>query len=162
MFFKSSLWLAFLFICLLRRHFELILPLIIFHSFSFSTGESIGNLLKTSTFKEFSLVVSSSSFWWVPSVLLLLSSSLLKKNGRSLRAHLCRWVSFCRMACIALTFRGVTQERITSSPTATSGISWMLDCVGVVWAGGVDCRCCIGAAGTGGAAGVEHSEAAFS
>ena len=56
---QASLSPICLFICLLRRHFEFILPLIHFHALSFAMGESIGNRLNTSTFNELSLVLSS-------------------------------------------------------------------------------------------------------
>ena len=45
--------------CLLRRHFELILLLMDFHTFSFSVADSIGKRLNTSTFNAWSFVTSS-------------------------------------------------------------------------------------------------------
>ena len=128
---QASLSPVCLFMCLLRRHFEFILPLINFHALSFVTGESIGNRLNTSTFSELSRVLSNGILPWVPSVLLLLSSSLEKKKGRSLRAHLCRSFSFWSIPLTEFIFRGVTQERITSSPTSMSGVSWTLGGVSI-------------------------------
>lgn len=111
--------------CLLRRHLELILPLIDFHALSFSALDSRGNRLKISTFSAWSFVTSSRRLLCVPSVLLLLSSSEVKKKGRSLRAHRCLSFSFCNTSRTPVDLLGVTKERMTSSPTSVS--SWELD-----------------------------------
>ena len=62
----------------------------------------------------------------VPSVLLWLNSSLSKKYGKSLTAHLCLSTSLSRAAWTPCTFLGVTQLRITSSPTGSSELSTSL------------------------------------
>ena len=93
-----------------------------FQSFSFSAAHSTANLLKTKTFKEFSLLLSRGCLPWVPSVLLLISSSSVKKYGRSFTAHLCLLVSCWSAACTPGTFLGVTQVRITSSATGISSL----------------------------------------
>ena len=127
--------------CLLRRHLELILPLIDFHALSFSVVDSRGNRLKTSTFNAWSFVTSSRRLLCVPSVLLLLSSSKVKKKGRSLRAHRCLSFSFSNTSRTPVDLLGVTNEQMTSSPTSVS--SWELDdgsvsISGVVGASGVE------------------------
>ena len=127
--------------CLLKRHLELILPLIAFHALSFSVVVSTGNRLKTSTFNACSFVTSSRRLWCVPSVLLLLSSSEVKKKGRSFRAHRCLSFSFSNTSRTPFDLLGVTNERMTSSPTSVS--SWELvdgsvSVSGVVGASGVE------------------------
>ena len=57
---------------LLARHFAFILHLIALQTLSFCKGELTGNLLKTKTFKEFSLEASRQFLLCVPSVLLLI------------------------------------------------------------------------------------------
>ena len=87
------------------------------HTLSFSVADSTGNLLKTNTFKEFNLLLSRRCFPWVPSVLLIVNSSLEKKYGRSPTAHRCLSRPFSSSVRTISTFLGVTQVRITSSPT---------------------------------------------
>lgn len=70
----------------------------------------MANLLKTKTFKEFSLLLSRASLPWVPSVLLLTSSSSVKKYGRSFNAHLCLLVSFWSADCTPHNFLGETSK----------------------------------------------------
>ena len=101
---------------MLARHLALIFVLMNFQSFSFSSWDSTGNLLNTRTFKEFNLFLSRRCFPWLPSVLLVHNSSLVKKNGRSLTAHLYLECSPCKVVWTACTFLGVTQVSITSLP----------------------------------------------
>ena len=107
-----------------------------FQVFSFSTADSKGKRLKTSTFNELSLLLSKGSLLWVPSVLLLPSSVEEKKYGNSFSAHLCCSCSFCSISFTAKNFRGVTHERTTSSSIAVSkdccswGISTIADIKG--------------------------------
>ena len=125
--------------CLLRRHLELILLLIHFHTLSFSHFHTLsvaysgGKRLKTSTFKACSFVVSSRCLSCVPSVLLWLSSSDVKKKSRSLRAHRCLSFSLSNTSRTPFDLLGVTNDLMTSSPT--SCLSWELDGWSIVISG---------------------------
>lgn len=101
------------------RHLELIFPLMSLQALSFSSGVLTGNLLNTSIFREFNLLLSRCFFSWLPSVLLSASSFLVKKCRSKFRAHKCLWVSgLANVSCIALNLDGVTQVLINSSPTS--------------------------------------------
>ena len=80
-----------------------------FHTFSFSSSGPTGNLVKSNTFNEFSLLLSRQPFPCDPSVLLAASSSVVKNEKIS------SWFKAC---WTALIFVGVTQVPISSSPTS--------------------------------------------
>ena len=130
------------------RHLSLIFVLINFHSFSFSTADSTGNLLNTNTFKEFNLLLSKDSLPWVPSVLLLINSSSVKKYGSSFTAHLCRSFSLLSANWTPRTLFGVTQALITSSPTGVSAVGTCLIVADVGVAGISELSRVAGAGGT--------------
>ena len=100
--------------CLLRRHLELILLLIHFHTLSFSVAYSGGKRLKTSTFKACSFVVSSRCL-------------------SCLRAHRCLSFSLSNTSRTPFDLLGVTNDVMTSSPT--SCLSWELDGWSIVISG---------------------------
>ena len=89
-----------------------------FHTFSFSLSGPTGNLVKSNTFNEFSLLLSRQPFPCDPSVLLAASSSVVKNEKISFSAHRCRCFSWFKACWTALIFVGVTQVPISSSPTS--------------------------------------------
>ena len=105
---------------LIARHLAFSLVFTNAHSLSFSVADSTGNLLKTNTFNEFSLLLSRHCLPCEPSVLLFMISSFVKSKGRRFTAHLCLFTSFWSASRTRWTFRGVTHVRMTSSATGAS------------------------------------------
>ena len=89
-----------------------------FHTFSFSSPGPTGNLVKSNTFNEFSLLLSRHPFPCDPSVLLAASSSVVKNEKISFSAQRCRCFSWFKACWTSLIFLGVTQVPISSSPTS--------------------------------------------
>ena len=102
---------------MIDRHLELIFPFITFQILSFSSFEVTGNCVNIKVFKEFSLPLSRDPFLCEPSVLLLASSCLVNKMGNSFNTHLQGFVSRRIASWTPCTLLGVTQFRISSSPT---------------------------------------------
>ena len=89
-----------------------------FHTFSFSLSGPTGNLVKSNTFNEFSLLLSRQPFPCDPSVLFAASSSVVKNQKISFSAHRCHFLSWLKACWTALIFVGVTKVPISSLPSS--------------------------------------------